>query len=84
MQDGVERCDAPQDAIQVTPTGAEHIADSSENRHVPLQTGAFSGAAFADCAGLDSQLRLVVEEWPKLSERVRTSIVALVKAEVRE
>jgi hypothetical protein len=44
------------------------------------ESGAKSGAVGGDSAPIDPDLALIVNHWPNLSETVRQSIVAMVRA----
>jgi hypothetical protein len=62
----------------VTPTGAEHIADSSRKKGVAVQGGAKSGALPGDFIP-DADLLVVIHAWPGLPEAVRRKMVGLVQ-----
>jgi integrase len=63
----------------VTPTGTEHIANSSGNQGVALQGGAKSGALGDDSADFPPDLAEVVAAWPTMPATARQRVLALVR-----
>jgi hypothetical protein len=61
-------------------TGLEQGADSTGKRTVDDQGGAESGAVGAPGFSADSDVAALVAAWPTLSESVKASVLAIIKA----
>lgn len=72
--------------VKVGATGLEHPAEDSGKTRIPAHSGAESGAVGAqnaasgqDSAGVEADLRAVIEVWPALPETVKAGILAMVR-----
>ena len=60
--------------------GLEPVAQTTGKTSDSKVSGAESGAVAAEISPNDSELRQIIETWPRLSEALKASILAMVRA----